>query len=101
MDPEKFWDLSWYEWGLYVLRLFEHTERQKAQQEFVMAMNGDLMAMLANINRDQKKHPGFFTRNDFYKLHLDTQLKKEVDPELFAKVAKKLGGTIKKKKGDK
>lgn len=60
-------------------------------------LNGDLMALIANVNRDVRKRPTPFKRDDFYRMSLDTQLTQDVDPELFAKVARRLGGTIKKK----
>jgi hypothetical protein len=102
LSPETFWRLTWYEWGLYILRLYEESEKRNADHEILMALNGDLMALIANVNRDPKKRVNAFSRNDFYKLTFDTQLKQEVDPELFQKVARRLGGKIKQKgSGDK
>jgi hypothetical protein len=56
------------------------------------------MALFANAHR--AKGQNAFTPQDFFKLSYDTQLTQEIDPELFAKVARRLGGTIKNKKGD-
>jgi hypothetical protein len=54
------------------------------------------MALFANANRGKNQRA--FNPEDFFRLSYDKQLTKEVDPELFSKVARKLGGTIKPKK---
>lgn len=58
------------------------------------------MALFANSNRDPKVKPAPYLPQDFYKLSYDTQLVEEADPELFSRVARRLGSEIKKKKGD-
>ena len=98
LSPEYFWGLTWYEWGLYVLRLIKENKRSLEQREFTMELTGQFMALLANVNRDSKKKPSPFKREDFFRLSYDTQLTHEADPELFGRVARRLGSEIKKKK---
>lgn len=61
-----------------------------------MLLAGNLMAQHWNLSVDTRK-AGVRTRKDYYKLSYDTQLTEEIDPDLFNKVARRLGGTIKKK----
>lgn len=65
-----------------------------------MELTGEFMALFANANRDPRRTMPF-KRSDFFKLSSDTQLTEEIDPDLFNKVARRLGGKIKKKDGDK
>lgn len=96
LTHEKFWSLTWYEWGTYLIKLFRNQQRITAEHEFLMDLTRRFMALFANANRS--KNTRVFMPEDFFKLSYDTQLHKNVDPELFSKVARKLGGTIKPKK---
>lgn len=60
---------------------------------------GEFMALFANANRDPRKTMPF-KRSDFFSLSYDTQLTEEIDPDLFNKVARRLGSRIKKKDGN-
>jgi hypothetical protein len=65
-----------------------------------MELTRRFMALFANANRS--KNSRVFKPEDFFKLSYDTQLKPEADPELFNRVARRLGSVIKKKdSGDK
>ncbi len=64
----------------------------------LLQLFGDFMALFANANKG--KGTKTFTRKDFYKISYDTQLKQEVDPELFNRIGRRLGFTIKGKKSD-
>jgi hypothetical protein len=97
LSPEEFWNLTWYDWVMYMYRFYKENERRLSDQELVVSLNGDLMALIANVNRDDKKRPTPFSKHDFYKFSEDTQLKEEYDPELFEKVARRLGSKIKGK----
>ena len=84
---------------MYSLKVIKDNERRQFDIDFQKMLAGEFMALFANANRDPKKTSAF-TRKDFYKLSYDTQLVEEVDPDLFNKVARRLGGTIKKKDGN-
>ena len=78
-------------------KVIKDHQRKEQEWDFKKILTGEFMALFANANSKQK-----FTRSDFFKLSSDTQLTEEIDPELFQKVARRLGGTIKKKdSGDK
>lgn len=97
LSLKYFWSLTWYEWGVELIRYYIIEKEKASHQEFLMELTGQFMALFANANRAKSAKP--FSRKDFFKLSYDTQLTPEADPELFARVAKRLGGTIKKKKG--
>lgn len=98
LSSEYFWNLTWYEWGFEALRILDLTKQKINEQELLLLAIGDFMTLFANANRAKGDRP--YTRKDFYKLSFDTQLTVESDPELFSRVAKRLGGTIKKKESD-
>lgn len=101
LSPQYFWRLTWYEWGFYSLKAIKDYQRQIDDRDFQKILTGEFMALFANANRDPKKTMPF-KRSDFYPLSYDTQLTQEADPELFEKVARRLGSRIKPKdSGDK
>jgi hypothetical protein len=79
--------------------MFKDQRKRLEDQELQIELARSFMALYANTHRDPKKRPAPFLPQDFYKLSYDTQLKQEVDPDLFARVAKRLGSTIKNKEG--
>lgn len=81
MDPEKFWRLTWYEWGLYMKSFTIHHEKNLEQL-------GSMMAHIANCTAP-KKH-GNWTRRDFVKLSSDTIVEER---RLTLNEAKKLLGS--------
>lgn len=83
-------------WEIYL-----KNKRWQEEREFQMELTGQFMALFANANRDTRTTTPF-TRKDFFKLSYDTILNSEIDPDLFQKVARRLGSRIKKKdSGDK
>lgn len=68
LTPAEFWELTWYEWGLYLQRLSKINKEKVEEWEKFAYFFGDLMALTANIHRDAKKRPAAFTREDFYNL---------------------------------
>jgi hypothetical protein len=100
LSPKEFWRLTWYEWGLYMMRLYKLNQERLYDRDFRKDLTGQFMALFANANRSKGQRA--FRREDFFKLSYDTQLKSEADPELFNRVARRLGSVIKKKdSGDK
>jgi hypothetical protein len=95
LSPEYFWSLTWYDWGLFILKLHKENQRRKSEREFQTELTRGFMALVANTNRDPKKHPMPFLPEDFYKLSYDVQTTQEQDPDLFRKLKQKFGSTIK------
>lgn len=84
---------------MYSLKVIKDHQRIETEWDFQKMLAGEFMALFANANRDPKKTSPF-KRSDFYKLSYDTQLTEEVDPELFNKVARRLGSKIRGKNGN-
>lgn len=95
LTPEYFWGLSWYDWGLYVLRLHNENQRRIADRELQIELTRGFMALFANANRDPKKHAIPYMPQDFYRLSYDTQAQIKDDPDLFRKLKQKFGSTVK------
>lgn len=72
-------------------------QRREEEWDLRKILTGEFMALYAS-----SKSKRTWTREDFFKISSDTQLTKEIDPDLFGKVARRLGSTIKRKdSGDK
>lgn len=100
LSPTEFWALTWYEWGLCVMRIIKEQRKRQEDRELNIELTRSMMSLLANINRDPKKTPFPYKPEDFFKLSYDTRLNEEIDPDLFGKVARRLGSSIKNKSGD-
>lgn len=81
------------------MKVVKDYQRRIEEHDFQKMLAGEFMALFANANRDPRKTTAF-SRKDFFSLSYDTQLTEEIDPELFNKVARRLGGTIKGKQGE-
>lgn len=92
MSSDEFWNLSWYNWGLLVLRLIKENKRTSEDREFMMELTGRFMALFASANSKKE-----FRREDFFKLSYDNQV--EERPLTF-KEAKELYGSRIRKEGD-
>lgn len=97
MAPEKFWDLLWADWMLYVSHIQAQQEKRKQDHELQVELTRQLMALTANINRDSKKKPTPFEGRDFFKLSYDTQITPK--DYKFEDVARRFGSKIKKQNG--
>ena len=87
---------------MYVYRAYKQSMQRLQDRELPIELTRQFMTLFANANRDTKKKPTPYTPQDFWKLSYDTQLTQEADPELFGRIARRLGSTIKKKNsGDK
>lgn len=96
LSPEYFRELTWYDWGLYLLRYETGIERERIKQEANLIPWRTMMAMFANANRDSRKTPIPFKPEDFFKLSIDKLA--EVKPiEVTEKTMKeRLGSKFKK-----
>jgi hypothetical protein len=97
LSPEYFWGLTWYDWGLYVLKLHKDNQRRLSERELPIELTRSFMALFANANR--KENARVFEPQDFYKLSTD-KISVEERPLTF-KEAKQMYGSRLKKNGDK
>ena len=84
LTPDEFWDLSWYEWGLYILREKKRGEDAKFKFETAWDQTRILWATIMNVN-GQKVKP-----HDLIKLSYD-DIKKESVRKSPDEVARKFG----------
>lgn len=54
LSPDEFWELSWYEWGLYLLRIKKRGEREVREHESGWEKTRILWATIVN---SYAKHP--------------------------------------------
>ncbi len=71
LSVDQFFSLSFYEWSLEVHRVKAKQKRENDKWEGNAMLAGEIMALMANINRDAKKKPTAFTRKDFVRLSHD------------------------------
>ena len=69
MSFKKFWKLSLYEWSVKVQRILNIQEKRKQDQDLLIELERNHMALLANIHRGKDQAP--FTGKDFYRLSYD------------------------------
>ena len=70
MEPEKFWELSYYEWSLWLLRIKHQARKRKQDQEVLIELERNSMALMVNL-WSKKKVSG----RDFYTLSSDGEEK--------------------------
>ena len=69
MSSKKFWKLSLYEWSVWVQRIIALQNRRKQDQELLIELERNSMALFANAHRGKEQAP--FSGKDFYKLSYD------------------------------
>lgn len=98
LSPQEFWRLTWYEWGLYCLRLYKESKKMLAQRELSVDLTRHFMALFANANRS--KNQAAFTPQDFlWRLSYDKHPTVEERPLSFKEAKVLLGSKIKKADG--
>lgn len=104
LSPKEFWRLTWYEWGLYCLKLYKDSKRMLAQRELSIDLTRHFMALFANANSKEEFKPQDF----LWKLSYDDK-PEEVKPleivevesvERFKKAKEQMGSKIKKDGGE-
>lgn len=78
LSPDQFWALSWYEWGLYVLRQNKLSEESKFRYETGWDQTRQLWATLININSGKGKG---VKPSDLIKLSYDKKESKRKTPQ--------------------
>jgi hypothetical protein len=103
LSIDEFYNLSFYEWGLEVERVRKRSEEKKIQWEGEASLFRELMALLANINRNPKKTPTPFEGSDFIKLSFDKPkeqyVSRKMTPEEVDAKAKKIEALKNKQNG--
>jgi len=97
LSPAEFWDLSWHEWGLFVMRYNKQVEKEKAAWENQWHQFRMLLTLTNNAHFKKALKP-----TDFIKLSFDKEDVKKVSVPLSPEeVEKKFGtkGKTKKKNG--
>lgn len=69
MDEDKFWSLDLYHWSLWLQRILAMQNRRKQDQELLIELERNSMALFANAHRGKEQAP--FNGQDFYKLSYD------------------------------
>ena len=55
ISPSEFWSLSWYEWGLYLLRYEKSLDKEKREYEAHWERTRIMWATLVNVNAGKGK----------------------------------------------
>lgn len=71
MSSEEFWKLTWYEWGLWCLRIVDQRRKRNEDRELSIEMTRSIMTLQANIHRGKRARP--YEKTDFFKLSYDDQ----------------------------
>ena len=97
LTPKYFWSLTWFDWGLYVLKLHKDRKREIAARELSIEQTRQFMALHYNLNRGNNpaKDP-----QDFWRLSYDKEVVEE-RPLTFKEAKALLGSKIKKADGSK
>lgn len=99
LTVDEFFGLSFYEWSLEVYKVKRRNEHLKAKWENDAVFVRELMALIANVNRNSKQKPVPYQGKDFIKLSFDKEeiedKNKRVTPE---EVEAYFGKYLKKKK---
>lgn len=72
---DDFWNLSYYEFGLLILKSKKRFERSAV-------LVREVMALIANVNRDSRKKSSPYIGSDFIKLSFDNDSKETVSKRM-------------------
>jgi hypothetical protein len=99
-SDEKFWELSWYEWGVYMQR--HHRRSDKEHHRLEIAVYNPLRIIWSTImNRHRGSKEKAYKHTDLLKLSFDNS-KDEDQPVKFNMkgVIQRIGKTFKKVKNE-
>ena len=95
LSIDEFFELSFYEWSLELLKVKNKNKQIHSEWEWAWARTRSLWMILANSNRDAKKKPTPFEPEDLIRLSFDKD-KEEMTPLSPEEVEKKFGKFLKK-----
>jgi len=85
LSPDGFWELSWYEWGLYILREKKRGEDATFKFETGWSQTREIWSVIMNVNGNKVKP------HDLIKLSYDDKVQKESVRRSPEEVAEKFG----------
>lgn len=94
LSDEQFWDLTWYEYGIEILRLYSTSKRWNNITETILAAIRIQIADFRNVNRKKGATPT--KPKDVFKLSFDDIEEKKSVPLSTSEVEKKFGKNGKK-----
>jgi hypothetical protein len=77
MECTKFWDLEYYEWSLWLMRISRQHRKRREDQELQIELERGTMALMGNL-WSTKKVKG----SDFYRLSYDGGETEKAAPKL-------------------
>jgi hypothetical protein len=99
LSPQKFWALTWYDWGLFVIRQYKEEKRRFDDREFIMSIERIKIADFKNANfRKKDGKPLNLDPEDIWRLSFDEEKKKKKEKKRMSpeEVEKKFGKVGKK-----
>lgn len=98
MSLKDFYELSFYEWVIYIESHKAKIDRLKAEYELQWTHTREIIAAIYNVNRDTKEHPNPFTGKDIKLLSFDKPDEKEKEDGVkqFKKLKAVMGTKFKK-----
>lgn len=92
MTHEVFWSLGWYDWTLWMWKIYEDRKRHVEGIEIEWERQSYLLALIANTNRDSAKRPNPFLPTDFFTPSWKKEVKSEeqVTEDVISKYPKRL-----------
>lgn len=90
MSCAEFWRLTWWEWGLRVIRYAKKEADKLADQELILMVSRIMIADFRNVHRKKGSAP--LKAQDIFKLSFDKEEQKKVSVPLSPEeVEKKFG----------
>lgn len=90
MTCEEFWRLTWWEWGLRVIRFAEDRRKRLEDHELLLAVTRIMIADFRNAHRRKGSAP--LKAEDIFKLSFDKDANKKISVPLSPEeVEKKFG----------
>jgi hypothetical protein len=88
---DVFWEFTWYEWGMEMLRLYEQQKRREDDKEFYLSVKRIEIADFKNAN--WKFQGGPVKEKDIFKLSFDKEEEEVKERPLTFREAKALFGS--------
>jgi len=95
LSPSEFWGLTWYEWGLYVIKLYKDQKRKLEERELYLEVNRQKIAHFMNAHFKNASGGSLKLKgSDIWPLSYDTQVDKDSEPDLLNRLKKKYGDKL-------
>lgn len=94
MESEKFYNLTWYDWGMYADRIYDQRLKRREDHELQIEMTRSMMAVHARLGGNKNAKP-----QDFWTLSYDEKEGVEVTDDQLLESINKLKELSKKNRG--